>query len=58
MEYDSYVGDIAAKLRNDATDNELLEYLRWAESVHMGFGQFDAEHAGKVIALLRGLKIP
>jgi len=40
-------------IRDDATDDELLEYLRWAEAVHMGFGKFNAERARNVVALLR-----
>jgi hypothetical protein len=57
-EYDRYVGKIAAMIRDDATDDELIEYLRWAEAVHMGSGRFDAERGHKVIASLRALEHP
>jgi hypothetical protein len=57
-EYDAYVGKVAAMLRGGATDSELTEYLKWAEAVHMGFGQFDTERARKVITLLRSLGHP
>jgi hypothetical protein len=51
-EYDGYAGKLAAMIRDDATDDELLKYLRWAEAVHMGFGKFNAERARNVVALL------
>jgi hypothetical protein len=57
-EYDGYVGKVAAMMRDDATDDQLTEYLRWAEAVHMGLGQFDTERARRVIALLRALGPP
>ena len=57
-EYESYVGDIAAMLRDNVSDEKLMQYLRWAEAEHMGFGIFDAVRAEKVIALVRALPIP
>jgi hypothetical protein len=57
-EYDGYVGKVAALIRDGATDDELLDYLRWAEADHMGFGKFDTDRASKVIALLRALGPP
>lgn len=45
-------------IRDNATDDALMEYLGWAEAVHMGFGQFDTARARKVIALLRVLGPP
>jgi hypothetical protein len=57
-EYDGYVGKVAAMIRGGSTDNELLEYLRWAEAVQMGFNKFDGKRARKVIALLRALGPP
>jgi hypothetical protein len=35
-EYDAYVDKVAAMIRDDATDDELIAYLRWVETVHMG----------------------
>ncbi|MDB5515928.1 MAG: hypothetical protein JWQ17_2686 [Tardiphaga sp.] len=57
-EYDSYVGTIAAMLRENADDAALLKYLEWAESVHMGYGRFDAGRARDVIKSLRALGRP
>jgi hypothetical protein len=57
-EYDGYVGKIAALIRDGATDDELLDYMRWAEAIHMGFGKFDTDRARKVIVLLRALGPP
>jgi hypothetical protein len=37
-EYDGYIGKIAALLRDNASDDELLAYLEWAEVEHMGLG--------------------
>ena len=60
-EYDAYMGKIAAMLRDNAGDEELLEYLKWAEVENMGLGPasyFDRVHALKVIAALRALGPP
>jgi len=54
-EYDGYVGTIAAMVRDNATDEVLMKYLEWAESVHMGLGRFDPERARTVIASIRAL---
>jgi hypothetical protein len=54
-EYDSYVGTIASMIRDGAADDALMQYLEWAESVHMGFGRFDPNRAGKVINSIRAL---
>lgn len=35
-EYDAYVGKIAAMIREGASDEQLVDYLRRAETVHMG----------------------
>jgi hypothetical protein len=45
-------------MRDGATDDQLLDYLRWAEAVHMGFGKFDTDRGRKVITLLRALGPP
>jgi hypothetical protein len=42
-------------LRDNATDDALMKYLEWAESVHMAFGRFDPERARTVIASIRAL---
>jgi hypothetical protein len=54
-EYDAYVGTIAAMVRDNTTDEALMKYFEWAESVHMGFGRFDPERARTVIASIRAL---
>ena len=35
-EYGDYVGKIAAMMREGAKDEQLIAYLTWAETVHMG----------------------
>jgi hypothetical protein len=58
-EYESYVGPIAALLRDGATDAQFSAYLEWAESENMGLGgPFSQERAAKVIAALQGLGPP
>jgi hypothetical protein len=55
-EYDAYGGKLAAMIReDDASDDELLAYLEWAEAEHMGFGSFDRKRGRKVVAALRKL---
>ncbi|SFV18735.1 hypothetical protein SAMN05192541_13974 [Bradyrhizobium arachidis] len=54
-ECDGYVGTIAAVVRDNTTDEALMKYLEWAESVHMGLGRFDPERARTVIASIRAL---
>ncbi|MDH2380490.1 hypothetical protein [Bradyrhizobium sp. CER78] len=54
-EYDGYVGTIAAMVRENATDEALMKYLEWAETVHMGFGWFDPARARTVIASIKAL---
>ncbi|OAE98012.1 hypothetical protein AYJ54_04530 [Bradyrhizobium centrolobii] len=54
-EYDAYVGAVAAMVRDNTTDEALMEHFEWAESVHMGFGRFDPERARTVIASIRAL---
>ena len=55
-EYDAYLGKIAAMLRDNASDQDLVAYFKWAEVDHMGVGseaQFDSMRILKVIAALR-----
>jgi len=55
-EYDAYMGKIASMIRDNASDDELLAYLEWAEVEHIGRGQpFDRQRGLKVIAALRTL---
>ena len=35
-EYDAYVGKVAAMIREGASDEALIAYLRWVETVCMG----------------------
>ena len=58
-EYEAYVGKIAALLQQNASDDEMLAYLEWAEVTNIGLGgPFDRERAKKVIGTLRLLPIP
>jgi hypothetical protein len=40
-EYDDYVGKVAAMLREQASDQAVIDYLRWVETVHMGISPRD-----------------
>jgi len=60
-EYDGYMSKIGAMLRDNASDEKLLEYLKWAEVENMGLGpasRFDRGRAMKVIAALRAIGAP
>jgi hypothetical protein len=37
-EYDSYLGQIAERLRNGESGDQIGEYLRWVEEEQMGLG--------------------
>ena len=37
-EYDSYVGQIGSRLRDNATAEEIASYLTWVEEDRMGLG--------------------
>jgi hypothetical protein len=54
-EYDGYAAKIAVMLRENASDEELLAYLEWAEFEHMGLGRCDQNRNLEVIAKLRNL---
>ena len=58
-EYNAYLGKIAAMIRNNATDDELLAYLEWAEVEYIELAPpFNHERGKKVVAALRGLGPP
>jgi hypothetical protein len=62
-EYDGYMGKIAAMLRDNASDEEMIAYLKWVEVEHMGLGtaeQFDSrrDRILGVIAALRKVGPP
>jgi len=60
-EYDGYMGKIATMLRDNAGDQDLVAYFKWAEVEHMGLGseaQFDSMLILKVIAALREIGPP
>ncbi len=40
-EYDTYVGKVAAMIREGTTDAELVAYLRWVELEYMGISLRD-----------------
>jgi hypothetical protein len=55
-EYDRYVGGLATMIGQDATDKQLIEYLKWAELEDLSLPPpFNRERAAKVVAALRGL---
>jgi hypothetical protein len=57
-EYDSYMGKIAAMIRENATDEEMIAYLKWAEVEHMGLGseeQFD-RHRDRILRVIAALR--
>jgi hypothetical protein len=57
-EYDGYMGKIAAMLRDNASDDELLAYLKWAEVENMGLGtaeQFD-RHRDRILGVIAALR--
>jgi hypothetical protein len=57
-EYDGYMGKIAAMLRDNASDEKMIAYLKWAEVENMGLGtaeQFDS-HPDRVIRVIAALR--
>jgi hypothetical protein len=56
-EYDSYIGMIAAMLREGASDGVLGVFLRWAEIENMGLSQQPdrEQRIDRVIARLRAI---
>jgi len=58
-EYETYAGKVAAMIRDRASDEQLLSYLKWAEVENMGLGSpFDQERGQRVVAALRRLGPP
>jgi len=58
-EYETYADRIASMIHGDATDEQLLGYLAWAEVENMGLGKpFDQQRGERVIAALRALGPP
>jgi hypothetical protein len=60
-EYDGYMDEITAMLRDNASDEDFVEYLKWAQVENMGLGPaslFDRVHALKVVAALRAVGPP
>ena len=57
-EYDGYMGKIAAMLRDNASDEELIACLNWAEVENMGLGtaeQFDS-HRNRILGVIAALR--
>jgi len=57
-EYDGYMGKIAAMLRDNASDEELIACLKWAEVENMGLGtaeQFDS-HRNRILGVIAALR--
>lgn len=58
-EYDSYAGTIAAMIREEqATDEQIMNFLEWAEVENMALPPLNRERATKVISALRELGGP
>jgi hypothetical protein len=57
-EYDRYVDRIAVMICEGASDDELIQYLEWAESDYMGLGRSNNERARQVIVSLKELGQP
>jgi hypothetical protein len=60
-EYDGYMGKIASMLRDNASDEEILAYFKWAEVENMGLGsegQFNRDRILSVIVALRKIGPP
>jgi hypothetical protein len=54
-EYDTYVGKIAALVRDGASAGVLREYLRWSEAEHMGLGEPDPVRLDRTLAAIHAL---
>ena len=55
-EYYTYADRLTSMLHRGASDDELLQYLEWAEVEDIGLGsRFDAERGRRVVAALRAL---
>jgi hypothetical protein len=48
-EYDSYAYEVWMRLKRGASTNEIADYLRWAETEHMGL----SETPGKALEIAR-----
>ena len=58
-EYDTCADKIAAMIRDNATDHELIAYLEWAEVERIGLGPpFDRERGQRVVSALKALGPP
>ena len=58
-EYERYEGKIAAMLRDRASDEDLLAYLKWAEVEQIGLGSddgFDRLRKQQVIQVISALR--
>jgi hypothetical protein len=58
-EYEVYEGKVATMLRDRASDEELLAYLKWAEVENMGLGsgtQFDEMRKPHILQLIATLR--
>ena len=55
-EGDGHVGDLAAMLRENAGDEELLAYFRWAEVENMGLGPADRFDRGRILGVIAALR--
>lgn len=53
-EYDRYAGTVAAMLREGASDDDLVRYLHWAETEHIGMPG-DRDRLRRVVGSLRAV---
>ncbi|HZD48702.1 MAG TPA: hypothetical protein VE178_08140 [Silvibacterium sp.] len=57
-EYDAYLGDIYEILVGRASDDKLVEYLRWVAEDRMGFSHSPKDILDATVKALREIPIP
>lgn len=55
-EYDGYMGKIASMLRDNASDEEMLAYFKWAEVENMGLGSEDQFNRDRILGVIAALR--
>ena len=57
-EYDNYMGKIAAMIRDSASDEEMIAYLKWAEVENMGLGTAEqfGRHRDRILGVIAALR--
>jgi hypothetical protein len=57
-EYDCCVGHILSLLAQQKSDDEIVDYLMWAATDHMGLGGAKREDMLPTVQALRAIRIP